>query len=616
MNYRRFPAVIAALVCVCLLTGCQSGDKKGSDPKRADKTVASVTQTPETKKFEKFQEDGKYGIRRQDKVILDAVWDQIREYEVGERTYFEVCFAGYPERWGLFDDEGDMLSEPQWKYIFYEGSHYFVLIAAESTTNQIFDLETRDIVGSVPYNIDAIYDDYAVCKHYSTVVSDYNVLIYEIGRKQFIYENDHSCGEPEYYEGIGFIIQTKKYKNTAKKEHSTAYDYVGFNGVRFSGGHISVMPDEGLILVSVDREINRGGYVTLGYNSRVYTLEGESCGDFTINSQNEDKWYITDEGHKVKLVDALQPLKDPEYIFFDATARVCKHLDGVTGIRQYHDGMVAVHNAENKYGYVNDRGDFVYGFQFEDAGDFSNGTANVVLNYKKTVIDKKGDDKEDLYRKAASLRAEGDVLGAYDIFVTIRGYKDVDTLLQEPEFVDARKQSQYIPGCEVIFGDYYGPVSWMVLEQKDDCVLLLSKDILDYQPYHSYDYNKKASAVWASCSLRNWLNTTFLNAAFTAEQQKALAVTKHGSADDLVFLLSKNEAEEYREFLRKDPKYTDHAAAERKKSVSFVISDSYFWLLRNETGTDRLYTANGYVSSGTSQAGTRPAIWVKMSALP
>ena len=62
------------------------------------------------------------------------------------------------------------------------------------------------------------------------------------------------------------------------------------------------------------------------------------------------------------------------------------------------------------------------------------------------------------------------------------------------------------------------PIEWLVVRIQDGKALLLSKDVLDYQQYHS----AHASITWEECAIRAWLNDSFLNAAFTIEEQAQL----------------------------------------------------------------------------------------------
>lgn len=60
------------------------------------------------------------------------------------------------------------------------------------------------------------------------------------------------------------------------------------------------------------------------------------------------------------------------------------------------------------------------------------------------------------------------------------------------------------------------PIEWVVLDVQGDKALLISKYGLDVRPYNT-EYNH---VTWEECTLRTWLNDTFLNAAFTPEGQQ------------------------------------------------------------------------------------------------
>lgn len=116
-------------------------------------------------------------------------------------------------------------------------------------------------------------------------------------------------------------------------------------------------------------------------------------------------------------------------------------------------------------------------------------------------------------------------------------------------------------GDHILFGKYYQSnsetkeeIEWRVLDKKDDKILLLSERALDAQNYN----NKYKGTTWEKCSLRNWLNETFINEAFSADEQmkivdtklKAEANSQYGTkagndTTDKVFPLSTAEAEEY-----------------------------------------------------------------------
>ena len=110
----------------------------------------------------------------------------------------------------------------------------------------------------------------------------------------------------------------------------------------------------------------------------------------------------------------------------------------------------------------------------------------------------------------------------------------------------------------IYFGNYYQsnsstkePIKWRVLSVHGNDAFLLADQNLDDKPY-----NEEATDVtWATCTLRTWLNDTFLNTAFTSAEQAAIKNTTvvnednpyygtEGGANttDKVYLLSIAEA--------------------------------------------------------------------------
>lgn len=195
------------------------------------------------------------------------------------------------------------------------------------------------------------------------------------------------------------------------------------------------------------------------------------------------------------------------------------------------------------------------------------------------------------------------------------------------------------------------PIEWLVLAIDGDKVLLLSRYGLDAQPYNTNDTN----VTWEKCTLRTWLNDTFYNKAFTAEEQKAIETTTVSNAkdqcysgyradggnntQDKVFLLSYAEANKYlgvtynnnsNTIARVQP--TEYAIAQHAHTSgsyatldgSYTTSDGkavgYWWL--RSPGDVQAYAA--FVSTGGSLFDAnvnfgsycvRPALWVEIDAL-
>ena len=112
------------------------------------------------------------------------------------------------------------------------------------------------------------------------------------------------------------------------------------------------------------------------------------------------------------------------------------------------------------------------------------------------------------------------------------------------------------PECRE-FGQYFQenavhktPISWAVLAKDDDKLLLLSRYALDYRQFH----HECVPVTWENSDLRAWLNTSFLEEAFSEEERTRIVLTvsanppdpKYGNSggndtSDYVFCLSSPE---------------------------------------------------------------------------
>ena len=204
---------------------------------------------------------------------------------------------------------------------------------------------------------------------------------------------------------------------------------------------------------------------------------------------------------------------------------------------------------------------------------------------------------------------------------------------------DENEKADLRPGQLVTYGTYEQDgkknngkeiIQWVVLETREDCVLIISRKALDCQPYNM----KWADMTWEECSLRTWLNEEFLNEAFSNEEQKAILITavdnsmdqgnsswnKKGGYDteDRVFLLSCEETKSYfdtEEARRCTP--TDYA---KQKGIWTDGDQNCHWWLRSPGQTQNYaayISASGTLSStqdNNSNIGVRPALWVHVAA--
>ncbi len=142
---------------------------------------------------------------------------------------------------------------------------------------------------------------------------------------------------------------------------------------------------------------------------------------------------------------------------------------------------------------------------------------------------------------------------AKDAFLAADGYKKAHQWIADIE----QKQLTYKNVGEKI---KLGKAKWVIAEKQDNKVLVVKVDgILDL-PYSINEGN----VTWENSSLRNYLNTIFLEDNFTKEECKYILDTKVLSADnsqyhtlggndtvDKIFILSAEEQLKYKEVLNK-----------------------------------------------------------------
>lgn len=209
-----------------------------------------------------------------------------------------------------------------------------------------------------------------------------------------------------------------------------------------------------------------------------------------------------------------------------------------------------------------------------------------------------------------------------------------------------KKVIQYLEsaavGDTILFGTYEQDnntsngkesIEWLVLAKVDNRVLIISQHALDSQPYNTEYVN----ITWEDCTLREWLNGDFFNAAFSNEEKAIIPMvtvsadknlnysTDSGKATkDKVFLLSVAEVNEY--FKNDEERIcmpTPYAKANGARTSSDYIKDDVatcWWWLRSSGVTQNFAAlvddAVGVRSSGygvsNSHGGVRPAIWIDL----
>lgn len=156
------------------------------------------------------------------------------------------------------------------------------------------------------------------------------------------------------------------------------------------------------------------------------------------------------------------------------------------------------------------------------------------------------------------------------------------------------------------------PIKWRVLSvEEDGTALLLADKLLDMQPF-----DKNGKIDWEECTLRTWLNSTFLNAAFTEAEQEAIAETEletesAATVTDNIYLLSLEEVS--------NPEYGFHPLIDcesntRKAEGTDLSVFNNIWWLRTPIKEEHASWVCSIDSQGTNRTiviGTENTLWIR-----
>lgn len=166
------------------------------------------------------------------------------------------------------------------------------------------------------------------------------------------------------------------------------------------------------------------------------------------------------------------------------------------------------------------------------------------------------------------------------------------------------------------------PIEWLVLDLQKDKALLISKHSLDTIQYNT----ELVDTTWENCSLRTWLNSSFVNTAFTDSEKSEIESTfvsadtnplyptvSGNSTNDQLFLLSIEEANLYFE-------YNSDRCCSPTEYAAHKGTDGSWWLRTPGYHTNHATTVysngavvyTGYMVTLTSNA-VRPAMWIDLN---
>lgn len=243
------------------------------------------------------------------------------------------------------------------------------------------------------------------------------------------------------------------------------------------------------------------------------------------------------------------------------------------------------------------------------------------------------------YNNALKLIDSGNINMACSELYKANGYKDSAQKIQ-----DIVSKNEHLSiytaeiGQTVKFGKYeqdangdngYEPLEWTVIDRKGNKVFLVSSYCIEKIPYH----NELVDITWDKSSLRDWLNTKFIELAFNDYEKSLLTKTYLSnnknptyiapetgkSTFDKVFILSYYEAKHY---LKTDDLINVKATETVKALRAHVNSETgYAWWWLRTPGSANTSAMTNHFQKQFSAIGyqvnhevytVRPCLWVEL----
>lgn len=178
-----------------------------------------------------------------------------------------------------------------------------------------------------------------------------------------------------------------------------------------------------------------------------------------------------------------------------------------------------------------------------------------------------------------------------------------------------------------ITGKLLEPIEWIVIKEDRTQVLLLSKMIIDAKPFCQEESGWVFGNAWDVSSIRKWLNNTFLQKTFSAEEQRIIIATSLDNHEDhlfqgdnktdMIYLFSPDEFVTNCPQRLKQAEVTPYAI----QNGDWMFKLNHDWWLRLPTlgAKNSAVLQYGMVAKHQCPSklylGVRPAMWVKKDAI-
>ena len=208
-------------------------------------------------------------------------------------------------------------------------------------------------------------------------------------------------------------------------------------------------------------------------------------------------------------------------------------------------------------------------------------------NYKDSVIritEIKEKVNNETYTTAENYYKVQNYVEALKLYSKLGDYKNSKDRIEQI-------YNKFANGGEIYFGTYKGnTIPWTILKTEQDRMLLITKDSVENIAFN----DEVKNITYETSTIRDWLNSDFIKDFSAGQKERILKQTEN--SDDGIFILSKEEYEEY------------------SRNLLPTADD---WWLRTKTPNGMMFVygngkINEYGESVIRAIGVRPCVWISL----
>lgn len=183
--------------------------------------------------------------------------------------------------------------------------------------------------------------------------------------------------------------------------------------------------------------------------------------------------------------------------------------------------------------------------------------------------------------------------------------------------VEEQSVAKHQVGDCIRFGQFNGRfVKWIILDQKGDEYLLISKFGLECMPFNKTE----GFTTWDGCTLRKWLNEDFYNNAFSRTEQEKIIRHEVVASDNPIYRSFQGKNTNDKVFILNIKEYNQYFDIYNKwvcRLFSGILRQCWLRNSGNDNSRGAFIGRSGSIHAGgskitSSRNAVRPVMWVKL----